>query len=279
LTLNVPIALFFEQDPVEKRVVYTPCKNLSSDTGITHIQNLGKDLAGNALQQFLVTLKPGAGSGDQMIVHTGHEFVYCLSGSIHYRIEDESYDLQPGDSLVFEAHLPHCWENNNENDSQIILVFDPADDREELGSRHFSHEFIKKELTMKIALITNNGKTISQHFGRAAYYLVLTIENGEIVDREMRDKMGHSQFHAAEHEEAPNAAGHGMDASSHNKHVSMAEVIADCKYLLCGGMGRGAYNSMQRLNITPVVTDLQDVEAAAQAFIDGKLVDHTDLLH
>jgi len=41
----------------------------------------------------------------------------------------------------------------------------------------------------------------------------------------------------------------------------------------------GAYESMRRLNIQPVVTDLGDIEAAAQAFIDGKLIDHTELLH
>ena len=44
-------------------------------------------------------------------------------------------------------------------------------------------------------------------------------------------------------------------------------------------MGAGAYESMRRLNIQPVVTDLRDIEAAAQAFIDGKLLDHTELLH
>jgi predicted Fe-Mo cluster-binding NifX family protein len=73
---------------------------------------------------------------------------------------------------------------------------------------------MKKELTMKIAVITDDGKTISQHFGRAPYYLVLTIEEGKIVNREMRDKMGHNQFASQEHAEAPNAAGHGTDSEA-----------------------------------------------------------------
>ncbi|MFZ3071350.1 MAG: NifB/NifX family molybdenum-iron cluster-binding protein [Anaerolineaceae bacterium] len=132
---------------------------------------------------------------------------------------------------------------------------------------------------MKIAAITDDGKTISQHFGRAPYYLVLTIEEGKIVNREMRNKMGHNQFSDQPHAEESQGAGHGMDTASHEKHVSMAGTIADCKTLLCGGMGMGAYESMRRLNIQPVVTDLQDIDVAAQAFIDGKLVDHTELLH
>lgn len=41
---------------------------------------------------------------------------------------------------------------------------------------------------MKIAVIADDKKTISRHFGRVIYYAVLTIENGEILQREVREK-------------------------------------------------------------------------------------------
>lgn len=132
---------------------------------------------------------------------------------------------------------------------------------------------------MKIAVITDDGKTISQHFGRAPYYMVLTIEEGKIVNREMRDKLGHNQFSPNQHSEQHHGEHHGHDGEAHSKHASMVETIADCKALICGGMGMGAYDSMKRLNIQPIVTDISDIEIAAQAFIDGKLIDHTELLH
>ena len=280
LALDVPITAFFAAEPEEKRVVFTSAaERPEASFGSTRMQNLGKDLAGNAIQPFVVVLQPGMGSGDHMIVHTGYEFIYCLSGSIHYRIEQTDYHLKPGDSLVFEAHLPHCWENSGEVEAQILLVLYPADDREEPGGRHFSLAALKKELTMKIAVITDDGKTISHHFGRAPYYLVLTIEEGKIIEREMRAKMGHNQFSSQPHAEEHHAGEHGLDPESHNRHTSMAETIADCKAVLCGGMGMGAYESMRRLNIQPVVTDLSDIDEAAQQFIDGKLIDHTELLH
>ncbi len=131
---------------------------------------------------------------------------------------------------------------------------------------------------MKIAVITDDGKLISQHFGRAPYYMVFSIEEGKIVNREMRDKLGHNQFSTAGHEEHHHEQ-HGQDSASHDKHVQMAGSISDCQALLCGGMGMGAYESMRRLNIQPIVTDLRDIEAAVQAYIDGKLVDHTEKLH
>jgi len=278
--LDVPIAAFFESEPAAVRVVYTAAEQRPTAAfGSTQMQNLAKDLAGSAIQPFVVTLQPGMGSGDQVIVHTGHEFVYCLSGSIRYQIEQDEFMLKAGDSLAFEAHLPHCWENISDDVAQILLILYPSDKREAPGGRHFSLEFLKKELSMKIAIITDDGKSISQHFGRAPYYLVLTIADGKIVDRELREKVGHNHFKDEPHPGQHHGEGHGMHSASHGKHVSMAETIADCQTLLCGGMGMGAYDSMRRLNIQPIVTDIRDIDAAAQAFIDGKLVDHTELLH
>ena len=280
LALNVPITDFFESEPLQKNIVFTGADQRPTQFfGSTEMQNLGRDLIGNAVQPFVVTLQPGMGSGESQVVHTGFEFVYCLNGKIHYRIEQQEFMLIEGDSLLFEAHLPHCWENTGDCPSQILLILYPTDEREKPGGQHFSIEVLKKEINLKIATITEDGKTISQHFGRAPYYLVLTIEEGKVVNKETRDKMGHSHFRDMQHAEESNAAGHGMDSESHNKHVSMAEAISDCKALLCGGMGMGAYESMRKLNIQPIVTDIRDIDEAAQAFIDGKLVDHTELLH
>lgn len=130
---------------------------------------------------------------------------------------------------------------------------------------------------MKIACITDDGRTISQHFGRAPYYAVLTIEDGQIKAREIRSKIGHQEFRS-EHAETPGMR-HGTDAASHNKHLSMAAAIADCQVLLCRGMGYGAYQSMQQAGITPVVTEVEDVDAAALAYAAGELQDHPELLH
>ncbi|NMC55364.1 MAG: cupin domain-containing protein [Chloroflexi bacterium] len=278
--LNVPISAFFEIPAIEKKIVFTrAAQRPETAFGSTQMQNLGQDFANRAVQPFVVCLQPGMGSGDRMIVHTGAEFIYCLSGRIRYRIDEEDYLMSAGDSLLFESHQPHCWENIGDDAAQILLVLCPSDDREEPGGRHFSIQTLKKEMNMKIAVITDDGKSISQHFGRAQYYLILTIEEGQVVAREMRSKTGHTHYVSNAHSEESQGAGHGMDATSHNKHVSMAETIADCKALLCGGMGMGAYQSMAQLNIQPVVTTHRNIDEAVQAFIDGKLIDHTELLH
>jgi predicted Fe-Mo cluster-binding NifX family protein len=132
---------------------------------------------------------------------------------------------------------------------------------------------------MKIAAITDDGNTISQHFGRAPYYLVATVENGEIVNRELRNKLGHAQFADQPHSREIPGQPHGMDSASHNKHVQMAETIADCEALLCRGMGTGAYESMKALNIRPVVTDIVNIDEAILAYVNGQIVNHIEKLH
>ncbi|MGB9722772.1 MAG: NifB/NifX family molybdenum-iron cluster-binding protein [Chloroflexia bacterium] len=130
---------------------------------------------------------------------------------------------------------------------------------------------------MKIAAVTEDGQTISQHFGRAPYYLVLTVEEGQIVGREMRDKLGHAQFAGGPHVEDPR--GHGYGAHAEDRHARMAQAIADCQVLLAGGMGWGARESLEQRGIRVVMTDIADIQQAVQAYLAGTLVERPDLLH
>lgn len=132
---------------------------------------------------------------------------------------------------------------------------------------------------MNIAVITEDGKTISRHFGRAQYYLVATVENGRVVNREMRDKLGHAQFQKEGHEHEESGGPHGLGLAADNRHGRMADTIADCEAVLCGGMGMGAYESMKARNIRPVVTDITDIEEAVLAYARGVIVDHIEKLH
>ncbi len=132
---------------------------------------------------------------------------------------------------------------------------------------------------MKIAAITDDGRTISQHFGRAAHYLVATVENGRIIDRQLRDKLGHTHFANEPHPAEIPGQPHGFDPIAQDRHARMAEAIADCEALLCGGMGAGAYESMRQRGIRPVVTDLSSIDEAVRAYVQGQLVDRVDRLH
>lgn len=137
-----------------------------------------------------------------------------------------------------------------------------------------------QENFMKIALVTDDGTKISHHFGRATHYAVLEIQNGQILQREMREKPNHKHFahepHDHEHEHGHR---HGFDAASQDRHGQMFEVITDCEAVICRGMGSGAYENMKERGIRPVITDIASVEEAALAYARGEIVDHVEKLH
>ncbi len=132
---------------------------------------------------------------------------------------------------------------------------------------------------MKIAAITDDGKTISQHFGRANYYLVVTVENGQIVNRETREKLSHSHFANESHSVSTAGHPHGYGQEEQDRHARMAQAIDDCQVLLCRGMGMGAYESMKVYGIRPIVTDIAEIDQAVRAYLDGHIVDHNERLH
>ncbi len=132
---------------------------------------------------------------------------------------------------------------------------------------------------MKIAAVTDDGLIISQHFGKAAYYWVVTIENGVIVSEEKREKMGHTHFSGEEHSGEHAAGRHGFDPAAQNRHTRMIDAIRDCDVLLARGMGAGAYESIHQAGIRPVVTDVDSIDIAVQQYLAGILVDHVERLH
>ncbi len=139
--LNVPITAFFKTGAPKSNIAYikSDCRMRSIfDHGILEDLAAGSNI--QAVEPFIVTLEQDAGSGSQDIVHTGYEFIYCLEGCIVYTIEKHTYLLEPGDSLLFEAHLPHRWQNLCPTKSRSILVLFPTDDRDNPTERHFIQE-------------------------------------------------------------------------------------------------------------------------------------------
>jgi transcriptional regulator with XRE-family HTH domain len=136
--LEVPITAFFETDAPKNSIAHITAHHRPR-AAFAHgvLEDLGAGLTNRAVEPFVVTLEPNANSGPHPIVHTGFEFVFCLQGRIGYTIEDHTYLLDPGDSLLFESHLPHQWQNMYSQASQALLVLYPADTRDRPTERHF----------------------------------------------------------------------------------------------------------------------------------------------
>jgi transcriptional regulator with XRE-family HTH domain len=139
--LETPIAAIFEDSSPRNKIVHYKASQRPSVTfahGI--LEELGAGMPRRGAETFLVTLHPLSNSGAHPIVHTGHETVFCLEGQLTYTIDDQTFLLEPGDSLFFEAHLPHRWENKGRTPTRSLLVLCPSDDQDRPTERHFTPE-------------------------------------------------------------------------------------------------------------------------------------------
>jgi transcriptional regulator with XRE-family HTH domain len=138
-SLQVSITEFFQTNHESRKLVHQkqgkrPCVAFRNSA----MEDLAAGMPRFGAEPIIVTLEPDADSGKESIVHTGREFVYCLDGHIAYTVDNENYLLESGDSLIFEAYLPHQWKNVDSTPSRILLVLCPMDERDQPRERHFT---------------------------------------------------------------------------------------------------------------------------------------------
>lgn len=80
----------------------------------------------DVLEARLGQISPGARSGTEEMVHPGEELCFVFTGRLDYRIHGERYALAAGDTLQFEASIPHLWENPGAQTAHVLWVFSEA---------------------------------------------------------------------------------------------------------------------------------------------------------
>ena len=121
--MSIPVTAFFGAEEKRQQVIFVKA-NEGARVPIIHghWEGRGGEKFVGRVEPFVLTLVVGADSGSSPMVHTGHEFVFCLSGNIEYRVEEQTYILNVGDSLLFAAHLSHTWRNAGLSDSSLLIV-------------------------------------------------------------------------------------------------------------------------------------------------------------
>jgi len=121
--LGVPITTFFGAQASRDRIVFIKAE---TRTRVPFQGGLWEGLGGEKfvgrVEPFMITVESGASSGLHSMVHTGHEFVFCLRGHLEYHVENQAFDLEPGDSLIFAAHLHHRWRNVGNAVTNALIV-------------------------------------------------------------------------------------------------------------------------------------------------------------
>lgn len=121
--LGVEITDFFEDARNQTVVFVKKDQRLRTDGKGLVMESLGIGLHNQQIEPFLVTVEPTSGEVNEPITHPGQEFIYCLDGNIDYRVGSQTYHIDVGDSLLFDATQPHSFENRGDSVATILLVF------------------------------------------------------------------------------------------------------------------------------------------------------------
>jgi transcriptional regulator with XRE-family HTH domain len=134
--LGVNIGTFLEPESAGEGVVYQR-QGQRMVTRFTNgtIENLGDGLPPLGAEPILVTLETNSAKVEE-VSHAGREFVYCIEGSVACFIGETRYPLSVGDSLLFDARIPHRWENTHTQHTRLLVLFCPMDAHDHPVEQH-----------------------------------------------------------------------------------------------------------------------------------------------
>lgn len=145
--MEIPITAFFRNNPEKHNIVF--CKS-SERNQVPFKKGLWEGLGGESfmgrIEAFMLTLDPGGSSGPHGMLHSGHEFVFCLIGNLEYEVGGEKYHLESGDSLIFASQLMHSWQNIGQSVCNAIIVISGHEDNENPGDFHLASAKILDDL-------------------------------------------------------------------------------------------------------------------------------------
>ena len=124
--LELSLSQLLRLDESGHVVVIRDGEGRSRTRGGHRVDELTPALPGQRADVSLHTLDPGAatgGAGDPPIHEPGsRETVYVHTGSVVLAIDGDEHDLGAGDSVTFDADLPHHFENRGGGPAKFVAV-------------------------------------------------------------------------------------------------------------------------------------------------------------
>jgi predicted Fe-Mo cluster-binding NifX family protein len=121
----------------------------------------------------------------------------------------------------------------------------------------------KENNQMRIAVPTDDGTSIAQHFGRSAAFLIFETESDRITSRST--KTNHAKHVQGSCDQ------HSAGSQAHS-HAGILCALEGCEVVICAGMGSRAAEALKAGGVTKiVVTTPGPAEETVSAFLAGKL--------
>jgi transcriptional regulator with XRE-family HTH domain len=135
--LGVTIGYFFKESQTGMRISLVPQGERSRLSDIPQnrpgcigylYQALSRPIDDKHMEPFWVEFPPRNVSDMTYFNHPGEEFIYIQNGELEVRIGERTIRMQPGDSLYFDANLPHATRSlNTEKTTALVVIYAPEE--------------------------------------------------------------------------------------------------------------------------------------------------------
>ena len=124
--LPLSLAEFFAAEPAASPPVFFQAADLVELAGgAISYRQIGRDLAGRAVQILHERYRPGADTGEAMLQHESEEGGVVVRGRLEGTIDGGRQLLGPGDAYYFDSRRPHRFRNVGSEECEVVSACAP----------------------------------------------------------------------------------------------------------------------------------------------------------
>ena len=97
-------------------------KEASVSDNLAVYESLAYKRTNRVMDPFLITLPAGV-AREEALAHEGEEFLLVQTGRVDFEYDGQTYSLASGDSLYFDASVPHRLINHSKRTAKVLCVF------------------------------------------------------------------------------------------------------------------------------------------------------------
>ncbi len=127
-SLSVEVATLFKEYENQQNVYVYPVDSRS----VTSLPKIIKDKAEAELllppdidtpaEATIIRIRPGKKFAGHFFAHKGSEFGYLISGQLEMTVDNQSYKVNPGDTIYLKKDVPGGWSNTSEQDAELLWL-------------------------------------------------------------------------------------------------------------------------------------------------------------